>query len=160
MPTEKLTGSLCWSAEERHLTEDAKSVCVWVEIQKQQQAYCAFSSTLSLVRGERQPIFHLQPAGASWRDGRDANTLQQQNCAGWTRSNRGVKAGRKEWAWTSITGEERTDSGGWIYMIHILQVQRWTISSENLDSVKWDARMESSATKIQCVVGKNYFETN
>jgi len=28
VPTEKLTGSLCWSAEERHLTEDAKSVCV------------------------------------------------------------------------------------------------------------------------------------
>lgn len=70
------------------------------------------------------------------------------------------QAEKQEWAWTSITGEERTDSGGWIYMIHLLQVQRWTISSENLDSLKWDERMESSATQIRCVVGGNYFETN
>lgn len=53
-----------------------------VETQKQQQAYCALKSTLSLVRGERQPILHLRPAGASQRDGRDTNALQQQNCAG------------------------------------------------------------------------------
>lgn len=76
----QLTGSLCWSAEERHHTKDVRSECV--EIQKQQQAYCALRSTLSLVRGERQPILHLRPAGASQRDGRDTNALQQQNCAG------------------------------------------------------------------------------